>query len=290
MRELLFEPLGLRHTVTLPEDALRFRTAFGHERKPDGTLRLVDEYNAPRSIGPAGGIAASPADVIAFARHALGRGLATDGPRLLSAESVAEMLRPHVALPEPWVVGDHWGLGWTLRDCDGRAVVGHGGNGYGQTSLLTVVPDAGVAIAVMSNGGDLSLLSWEVERWLLPRLCGIELPAWPAAAGHGARANGRLAGAYAKHGSRLVLAECEGRLAGTLTGEDGDAPVTVAASDAGDNVYLLSTPKYGIAIPLVGFVHDGERYVHFGARAMRREADAEAPARSKRLNGQRGAT
>jgi CubicO group peptidase (beta-lactamase class C family) len=274
MRELLFEPLGLRHTVTLPEDALRFRTAFGHEREPDGTLRLADADSPTRSTGPAGGIAASPADVIVFARHVLDGGVASDGRRLLSAEAVAEMVRPHVAVPEPWVVGDHWGLGWTLRECGGRALVGHGGNGYGQSSLLTMVPDAGVAIAVMSNGGAFPLLCWEVERWLLPRLCGIELPVWPAAAGDGARTDGELAGAYTKYGSRLVLAERGGHLAGTLATEDGEEEeVTVTASDAGDGVYVLSTPKFGVAIPLVAFAYGGERYVHFGARALRREVN-----------------
>ena len=40
MREKIYAPLGLTHTVTLPEEALLFRTAAGHvDVRPSGSSR-----------------------------------------------------------------------------------------------------------------------------------------------------------------------------------------------------------------------------------------------------------
>jgi hypothetical protein len=43
-------------------------------------------------------------------------GCATDGTRVLTAASMAEMQRPQVAVPNPHAMADHWGLGWALSD------------------------------------------------------------------------------------------------------------------------------------------------------------------------------
>lgn len=36
LKDLLLTPLGLTHTMTLPEEALRFRAAMGHLGEPAG--------------------------------------------------------------------------------------------------------------------------------------------------------------------------------------------------------------------------------------------------------------
>ena len=63
-------PLGLTHTVTLPEEALLYRTAVGHVGEETDEISRAPVWMLPRSVGPAGLICSSTADVLAFARHA----------------------------------------------------------------------------------------------------------------------------------------------------------------------------------------------------------------------------
>jgi CubicO group peptidase (beta-lactamase class C family) len=104
MRELLSAPLGLTHTVTLPEDALLYRSAVGHIHRPGQVPQRAAAWTLPRGLGPAGLITASAADVLAFARMHLCGGLAADGTRILSAASVAAMQQRQVVLPDRHMV------------------------------------------------------------------------------------------------------------------------------------------------------------------------------------------
>ena len=75
MRERLFEPLGLTHTGTLPEEALLHRAAVGHVKpSPDAALQVAPVWMLPRSCGPMGLINSTVADVLAFAELHLDAG------------------------------------------------------------------------------------------------------------------------------------------------------------------------------------------------------------------------
>ena len=92
MRDRLFTPLGLARTVTLPEEAILHSAAVGHvdvdgEQVPSPTWGLM------RSVGPAGLVTSTVADVLAFARLHMSGGLAADGTRVLSERSAAAMTR-----------------------------------------------------------------------------------------------------------------------------------------------------------------------------------------------------
>src|SRR4029077_14432140 len=110
LRQKIYAPLGLKHTVTLPEEALLFRTAAGHV---DVTAEpgLAPVWQLPRSLGPAGLICSAPADVLAFARMHLTGGLAADGTRVLSGESTEAMPKLEADLPDKYSLGDSWGIG-----------------------------------------------------------------------------------------------------------------------------------------------------------------------------------
>lgn len=178
LTEQLTAPLGLTHTWTLPEDVLRFRAAMGHVTGAAGQEpQPAAAWYEMRSIGPAGLVCASAADVVAFARLHLEDGCATDGTRVLAAASVAEMQRPQVAVPNPHAMADHWGLGWALSDWGGRRVFGHDGDSIGQSAFLRAVPDAGVAVALLTNSDRTGAFYREVYTELLAGLCDLALPA-----------------------------------------------------------------------------------------------------------------
>ena len=177
LAEQLVAPLGLTHTWTLPEDVLRFRAAMGHVTGAAGQgPQPAASWYEMRSIGPAGLVCATAADVVAFARLHLEDGCATDGTRVLAAASATEMQRPQVAVPNPHAMADHWGLGWALSDWGGRRVFGHDGDSIGQSAFLRVVPDAGVAVALLTNSDRTGAFYREVYTELLAGLCDLAPP------------------------------------------------------------------------------------------------------------------
>ncbi|MFF0151689.1 serine hydrolase domain-containing protein [Micromonospora sp. NPDC005203] len=179
LKNLLFEPLGLHRSMTLPEEALRFRVAMSHLGEPAMLPDPAPFWDPmPRAVGPAGRVIVSAGDMARFAQMHLDGGLAPDGTRVLSADAVAAMRHREVDVPDKWTVSaDGWGLGWTLYDWDGIAGYGHDGAAIGQYAYLRVVPQAGVALALMTNGGAARLLYAELFRDLLAELAGVVLPA-----------------------------------------------------------------------------------------------------------------
>jgi beta-lactamase family protein len=71
----------------------------------------------------------------------------------------------------------HWGLGWALSDWSGRRVYGHAGDTIGQSAFLHVVPDAGVAVALLTNSDRTGTFYREVFGELLGELCELDMPA-----------------------------------------------------------------------------------------------------------------
>ncbi|MFJ5045213.1 serine hydrolase [Streptomyces sp. NPDC088719] len=79
--------------------------------------------------------------------------------------------------PDKWTVSaDGWGLGWTLYDWDGVRGYGHDGASIGQYGYLRVVPSAGVAIVLLTNGGGAREVYAALYRELLAELAEVTMP------------------------------------------------------------------------------------------------------------------
>ncbi|MGV2917417.1 serine hydrolase domain-containing protein, partial [Streptomyces alfalfae] len=101
LKDMLLDPLGLDHTVTLPEEALRFRAAMGHLGEPGQDPDPAPSWDLmPRSAGPYGRVIASAGDLARLARMHLAGGVAQDGTRILSEETVALMQQRVVDCPD----------------------------------------------------------------------------------------------------------------------------------------------------------------------------------------------
>ncbi|NUP50950.1 MAG: beta-lactamase family protein [Catenulispora sp.] len=181
LREHLIAPLGLTHTVSLPEEALLFRTAVGHVGQvgdeASGGQRVAPVWQLPRATAPAGSVTCARArDLLAFVRMHLRGGLAEDGTRILSAESVAAMQQQQVALPGRGNLldGAGWALGWWLSEQSGVRVVGHDGGTVGQNARMRFLPGKGVAYALLTNGGDALPVFEAVEHSVFGALAGVE--------------------------------------------------------------------------------------------------------------------
>jgi dipeptidyl aminopeptidase/acylaminoacyl peptidase len=174
VRERLFTPLGLTHTVTLPEEALLFRAAVGHLGEETPVPAPV--WVLPRSAGPAGLITSTVSDVLAFARMHLTGGRAKDGTQVLGAGSAAAMADKHADLPDKRTLGDSWGLGWIRYLWDGHRIIGHDGGTLGQSAFLRILPEQGLAVTLLTNGGNTRDLYQDLFQEIFAEVAGVAMP------------------------------------------------------------------------------------------------------------------
>ncbi|WP_020673025.1 serine hydrolase domain-containing protein [Amycolatopsis nigrescens] len=214
LKDRLLTPLGLTSTMTLPEEALSFRVAMSHLGEPGEYPDPAPAWDLmPRSAGPGGRVIASAGDIVRLARMHLDGGMAPDGTRLMSAAAVAAMRRREVDVPDKWTVSaDGWGLGWSLYDWDGIPGFGHDGAAVGQYAYLRVVPGAGVAVALTTNGGGARQLYAALFRELLAELAGVRMPdPFEPAARPPAVDIAPFVGTYRREGVVITVTEQDGR-------------------------------------------------------------------------------
>jgi CubicO group peptidase (beta-lactamase class C family) len=180
LRRHLLQPLGIDHVATSPYEAILFRAAVGHiETEPGTGYHPAPVWALTRSNIPAGSMLAMDArSLLQFAQAHLDDGRVLGTP-LLAAGTAARMRDREVELPELGHFGDSWGLGFERFDRPDGLVVGHDGNTIGQSAFLRMVPEAGVAVALLTNGGRAGPLFREVVGHALRELTGLELPPEP---------------------------------------------------------------------------------------------------------------
>jgi CubicO group peptidase (beta-lactamase class C family) len=193
-------PLGLAHTVTLPEEAILFRVAVGHidASLEDDTPTVHPTWMLPRSLGPAGSVVNSSAlDLASFGQLHLAGGVAPDGSRLLSRKSVEIMQEPQFSEAFRLGAGSS-GIGWGLGQQRGVRTAAHDGGTLGQSSVLYLFPDHGVVFVCLTNGGRGGSVCAGLLAELLNRLAGIDLSLY--------------AGVFERKDHRTTLAVVDGAL------------------------------------------------------------------------------
>ncbi len=272
LRERIVEPLGLTHTVTLPEEALRFRAAMGHVGEPGTTPEPAPVWSLPRSIGPAGGVVATAADVVRFARMHLDGGLAPDGGRVLGAERVEAMASREVEVPNRWRGPTHWGLGWELFDWPGGPVIGHGGATIGQYAFLTAVPGAGVAVALLTNGGAVGRMHSTLAGELLGELAGVTVPRFAPPPSPPEVDFSRHLGAYRSEGIDFELTDRDGvlHMSYRWRGETANLlpPQELDFVPVSDTLFGGRLHEDEEWLPLVFYPVGDTAYLHFALRAV----------------------
>jgi CubicO group peptidase (beta-lactamase class C family) len=275
LRERVIGPLGLTHTSTLPEEAVLHRVAVGHvAAEPGADPDPVTSWLLPRSLGPAGLVNSTAAELTAFAALHLRDGLTADGARLLSAAAAGEMRSRQVDLPAH-SIGDSWGLGWIRHDRDGGEVLGHDGGTLGQAAFLRVLPAQGLAIALLTNGGDVLGLSADLLGELLGELAGITPPPpLEPPARTPAVDPARYVGSYRRSSVAIEVVATDGGLVlrETVTGAAAAAlgqPVQeLALVPVGEELFAVRQPgtQRWSAVTFAA-LPDGTRYLHTGGRA-----------------------
>jgi CubicO group peptidase (beta-lactamase class C family)/dienelactone hydrolase len=297
LKQRIYAPLGLKHTATLAEEVLLHRAAAGHV-DVTGDPVLAPVWQLPRSLGPAGLICSTPADVLAFARMHLTGGLAADGTRVLSEQSAQAMTELEAELPDKYSLGDSWGIGWIRFGWDGHRLVGHDGNTIGQAAFLRVLPEAGLAVTLLTNGGHARDMHYDLYTEIFAELAGVAMPpaiqppAEPVDAditphlgryeragvlmevlastdkhgadNHGADNHGADNHGADNHGGPTLRTTVTGPLAAMVPDPVDEYAMTPVSPD----LWLVRAPGTETWAPVTFYaLPTGEKYLHFGVRA-----------------------
>jgi dipeptidyl aminopeptidase/acylaminoacyl peptidase/CubicO group peptidase (beta-lactamase class C family) len=278
LRKRIFDPLGLQRTGTLPEEALLHRAAVGHVGDDPNDLTVAPVWALPRSLGAAGLINSTVADVLRFARLHLSGGLAPDGGRVLSEASVAAMAAKHADLPDKYSLGDSWGLGWIRFGWDGHRLIGHDGNTIGQSAFLRLLPEQNLAVTLLTNGGNARDLYEQLYREIFDELADVAMP-YPLApptepipvdvqryVGTYERASVRLE-VLERDGSAVLRTTITGSIAELLPEPTREYPMIPVKED----LFVVKEPTAQTWTPVTFYaLPTGQRYLHFGVRATPR--------------------
>lgn len=280
LKERLLGPLGVRDTSTLPEEAILRRAAVGHVHDPGAEPVVTPQWLLPRSMGPAGLINATARDLLTFALLHLDGGVTRDGTRVLSEASVRAMQEPQVEMPDPYTLGDRWGLGWILFTWDGHQVFGHDGGTIGQAAFLRVLPERRAAVALLTNANVAATMAHRFIGDAFEQIAGFRNPDLLRAADPAPAVDPSVVvGTYHRLGMTVEVVEAgpsalrasvtfEGALR-ELMGEDGPE---LALAPVDQLTWVATGEKVPAPTPVVFYdVEDGKaRFLHNGVRACRR--------------------
>jgi CubicO group peptidase (beta-lactamase class C family) len=282
LRQRIFEPLGLEHSVSFADEAIVHPVAVGHDPDPESQQMTVSTpWALARAFGPMGAaVIASAGDVLRFVQPHLG-----DGAPLLDAGLVAAMQEEQVGLADD-LLGRAWGLGWILDRWGDVDVIGHDGNSIGQNAFMRVAPGERFGFCLQTNVGSALLLYRELAHWLFGERfdAGIGPSSGPEAIEETTVADpGRYTGLYQREGLRLeVGADDAGHLLATVTPTHAVAEsqgwppmidLPLQPTDRPDT-FMLRVPIADVDLPAVFFSPEEPggkpTYLHYGGRAKRR--------------------
>jgi CubicO group peptidase (beta-lactamase class C family) len=107
LHDLLLGPLGMDASTFDPDVVLAGPYSEGHVATADGP-RVQHPLFIPRNAEPAGGLSATPSDVLRYAQFQIG-----DGAGLLKPQTLRQMQSPQAPTP---ATGDRVGFTWFVHD------------------------------------------------------------------------------------------------------------------------------------------------------------------------------
>jgi CubicO group peptidase (beta-lactamase class C family) len=175
-RARLTDKLHMNVTFTVEDLTAATDAAVPYAMEGDTRLRAK---RWPIRVTGAGGINASIASFTNWLRLHLDKG-EFEGQRLLSPTLIQQLQTPrvHVAAPEFAEYGDvHYGLGFRSHRYRGERVVWHSGGFIGCGTLMAMLPDRGVGVAVFTNRNPTAVPEI-LANYVFDRVCGNEPIPW----------------------------------------------------------------------------------------------------------------
>jgi len=275
LQELVLEPLGLEHTFLDAADVMTFPFAVGHNVGDDGA-EVLRPWALPRALCPVGGITCSVTDLLFYGRFHLGDGSIENGTRLLTPESMSQMQTPQATIWKDQTIG----LGWRLSIVDGARRVSHGGGTKGQVSLLTLLPEHSLAVAVLTNAEQGGSVTDGITDWVLAHYLGLDVPK-PEPIEASEEELAVYVGLYQNPHWDLELGMLCGRLIGQVVRKRGfpsqdippsppPPPATLAPCEK-DRLVVLDGPAKSDTVDVVRLADGSIGWLRFGGRLGKRQ-------------------
>jgi CubicO group peptidase (beta-lactamase class C family) len=190
MREWILEPVGMANTTTSLAQNAQFSNVSAPHSKINGKIAVVKPMPVDNAVG-AVGINTSAEDIARWMNVLLDHGRVSRGEdgkdvRLFSEKQARELWTPQtpmkISQPRPPLAATRpnfyaYGLGFQLRDYQGKMVAMHGGALQGFYSRVLLVPESKLGIAILTNaesGASLSSLQYR----LLDHYLGVAPTDW----------------------------------------------------------------------------------------------------------------
>lgn len=193
MQSRVLNPIGMTASTFRLEDVLDSRNyAAPHGVTISGdtvTIPLLAEDHFVGNIAPAGALWSTAPDMARYLATQLNDGIAPGGARVVSPENLAVThgqridMGSSVSAGAPPLIANTFGgyaLGWVLGTWNGLPIMSHAGGTLGFTSEVAMLPDAGVGIVILTNGGNTAgLFNMAVQFRLFELLYGLDPQAAP---------------------------------------------------------------------------------------------------------------
>ncbi|HET7746002.1 MAG TPA: serine hydrolase domain-containing protein, partial [Vicinamibacteria bacterium] len=277
LEDELLEPLGLGQCFIRPADVMTHRFVVGHLNLPAG-IEVGRPWPIARAAHAVGGLTCSVRDLLAYARFHLGNGRTRTGRTVLSAEAILAMREPIYA--KQGMDDQHMALTWHLEDRGGIRRVGHGGATLGQQAQLTLVPERGFAVAVLTNSGRGGTLNRDVIKAALREFLQVEDRDPEPMAGVTAEALAEYAGLYSRPFAEATVTVKDGRLQVAGRQKQGfptretpippPAPAVAVALYAKDRVIGVEGPAKGLRGEFLRDASGRVAYFRWGGRIAKR--------------------
>lgn len=173
LRRMIFDPLGLEHSLFFAHDVLVERFAVGHVTGPDDQRLVARPWAIPRGSNPAGGIVCTVPDMLRYGQFMLAGGKNADGTALLAQDSFASLVAPR---EDAGITMGKVALSWFTAETSAGRLITHGGGTNGQISDLVVMLDAGLVFAIVTNSDRGSVITSAATKAVLHDLLGVALP------------------------------------------------------------------------------------------------------------------
>lgn len=168
----LLQPLGMTRSGTMQSD-WKNTDNYASAHVVGGDSLKVVEWENHDAMGPAGSITSTAADLAPWMLVHLEAGRLGEQP-IFQPETIEEMHTPAMVetpgfAEAPPIRADNgfsYGLGWNVYYYQGRKIVEKGGARAGMRSVVTLIPEKRVGVAVLANR-NLTLLPEAIRAWVL---------------------------------------------------------------------------------------------------------------------------
>lgn len=210
LQRMVLEPLGLDRSSFALTDDIRPHVADALMWTYDGR-----EYPAPEfklGTAPAGNLYSTARDQAMFLRALFAHGRGARG-QLVKPETLIAMFEPQFAAEGQT---DGYGLGFAVRQFEGRRRVGHGGAVYGFATEVAGLPDDKLGVVVVTNvdvaNAVVRRISDYALRWMIAAREGKPLDPYPTSEPLDAARAAQLAGSYLDGEQRVDIVARGNRL------------------------------------------------------------------------------